>query len=280
MKSISLFLLALLFTAMLFARAAEVQAEVETEIEAEAEIAEEEAERNPSASVARPARCSFTTTVRTNFNVAHAVCKPGYTNAQPSVQGRCFASFEVASAWCDADPACDAVGCSSWLGGKASGRACEPRASKDGKADGPWNGQDSYMCVSPPKPTSAPTPAPTPAPTRAPTPPAKCNWRLNDGFDLRGTPLCKPGYTNLHPNNPNLRGRCKAQPDEAAKWCNADPNCDAVQCTAWNVPDEGCEPVSTKGATGVVDPVRGHKSAFICERTPKRPGVEYWPHFG
>jgi len=129
-------------------------------------------------------------------------------------------------------------------------------------------------------PTSAPTPAPTPAPTRAPTPPAKCNWRLNDGFDLRGTPLCKPGYTNLHPNNPNLRGRCKAQPDEAAKWCNADPNCDAVQCTAWNVPDEGCEPVSTKGATGVVDPVRGHKSAFICERTPKRPGVEYWPHFG
>jgi len=88
-------------------------------------------------------RCSFTE-VKTNFNVAHPMCKPGYTNAHPSVQGACFASFEVATAWCNADPECEAVGCSSWMGGKTSG--CSPRASKDGAADGPWNGQDSYMC--------------------------------------------------------------------------------------------------------------------------------------
>jgi len=188
------------------------------------------------------------------------VCKPGYTNLHPenpNLRGRCLAQLEEAQAWCSADPNCDGVQCTAW---SSPDEGCEPVSTKGstGVVDPIFGHKSAFICARP-----------------TPAPPAPCNLRLNDGFDMRGTPVCKPGYTNLHPENPNLRGRCLAQLEEAQAWCSADPNCDGVQCTAWSAPDEGCEPVSTKGSTGVVDPVFGHKSAFYCDRT-RTAGVQYF----
>jgi len=151
MKLKALLLLALLFAALFFARAAESEAEAEVEAEAEAEAEVEEQAQEQVEEQAKilesgsMTRCEFSSTVKANWNVPNPACNPGYTNAHPGHDGRCFASFETAAAWCDKDPNCDSVSCSSWLGGKASG--CEPRSLKGLYTESATEGQDSYMCT-------------------------------------------------------------------------------------------------------------------------------------